>query len=235
MESLQKYTSFTYKRSLTTDGLIILLDEPMGDEVRTGLKALRTVDNREVIFLEDRLLTADLEEILVGITEREQEVLLVFPGNGSDYPRKLSRVCREFPGTGVFAKRFWQPGVDPIVMVGSIPGPFINTSVRTIVVVDDVISSGLTLRRVYQRNAWRFTRAKWIGASWVSQTPRTKAKSGIKGYEYVATACVVGRSDGGKVPINSISSLRQEREVARSYAQRHFESPETFLRLTANL
>lgn len=232
MKTPQHHTSFTYTRSLTTDGRIILVDEPLSPGVQGELKKLKTTDDQDLLFLDDKELAAGLEEILRSITEKEQDILLVFPGNGSNYPRKLSRVCKEFPSASVYAKRIWEPGADPVVTAGVIlPEIFLVMTVGTIVVVDDVISSGLTLRKVHQNNAWRFTRAKWIGASWVSQVPRMKAKSGVNGYEYVATACVVGRTDGGRVPINSVSTLRQQPEIAESYAYRHFEEPEVFLRL----
>jgi len=233
MKALEKYSSFTCKHSLETDGRIILLDESLDQEVRVALKALKTVDNQELLFLEGSQLAENLEDILIGIIKRERDILFVFPGNGSNYPRKLSRVCQKFAGASVYAKRFWQPGTDPIVTVGDIILSDISfaTTVKTVLVVDDVISSGLTMQKVHQNNAWRFTEARWVGASWVSQIPRMKAKSGVNGYEYVTTACMVGKINGGKVPINSISTLRQQQEIAKSYAQRHFEKPEEFLHL----
>ncbi|MBI4093320.1 MAG: hypothetical protein HY420_05345 [Candidatus Kerfeldbacteria bacterium] len=232
MRTLQEYVSFAYKRSVISDGRIILLDEPMTTDTRDALRALKTADGQELLFLEDWQLAADLEGILNGIVEREQDMLFVFPGNGANYPRKLSRACRESTYASVYAKRFWQPGTDPIVMAGVIlPDIFLITKVKTVVVVDDVISSGLTMQKVHQNNAWRFTQAKWVGASWVAQIPQMRAKSGVNGYKYVATACVVGRTNGGRVPINSISTLRQQREIAESYSRRHFRKPEEFVRL----
>jgi len=232
MKSLQKHPSFNYKRSLTTDGRIILLDEPLTQQIQEEMKSLETSDGRELLFLEDSQLANDTEEILAEVLRQDRESLLVFPGNGSNYPRKLSRICRESSDASVFAKRFWQPGADPVVTAGVIlPDIFLIMNVETVVLVDDVISSGLTMQKVRENNAWRFTRAKWIGVSWVAQIPQMKAKSGVNGYERVATACVVGKTNGARVPINSISTLRQNREIATSYAERHFQKPDMFLRL----
>lgn len=232
MKSLQKYPSFHYKRSLTTDGRIILLDEPLTQQVQEELKSLETSDGHEMLFLEDSQLAAETEEILSEIIRQDCKTLLVFPGNGSNYPCKLSRICQELCGASVYAKRLWQPGSDPIVMAGAIlPDIFLITNVETVVVVDDVISSGLTMRKVRENNAWRFTRAKWVGVSWVAQIPQMRAKSGVNGYERVATACVVGKTNGARVPVNSISTLRQNREIATSYAKRHFRRPDVFLHL----
>lgn len=232
MKILQKYPSFSCMRSLITDGRIILLDEPLGDQVREGLELLETSDGRELLFLEDSRLAADTEEILAEIIRQDCKTLFVFPGNGSNYPRKLSRICQKMGGASVFAKRFWQPGTDPIVTAGVIlPDIFLITNVETVVVVDDVISSGLTMQKVRENNAWRFTRAKWLGVSWVAQIPQMRAKSGVNGYVRVATACVVGKTNGTRVPVNSISTLRQDRKIATSYAERHFRRPDVFLHL----
>lgn len=232
MKALQKYPSFIYKRSLITDGRIILLDEPLAQQVREELELLETSDGKELLFLEDSQLAADIEGILTEIIRQDCTTLLVFPGNGSNYPRKLSRICQEVGGASVFAKRFWQPGTDPIVTAGAIlPDIFLIMNVETVVVVDDVISSGLTMQKVRENNAWRFTRAKWLGVSWVAQIPQMRAGSGVNGYEQVATACVVGKTNGTRVPVNSISTLRQNREIATSYAERHFRKPDVFLHL----
>jgi hypothetical protein len=232
MKALQKYPSFSYKRSLITDGRIILLDEPLVQQVREELELLETSDGKELLFLEDSQLVADTEEILAEIIRQDCKTLFVFPGNGSNYPRKLSRICQEVGGASVYAKRFWQPGTDPIVTAGTIlPDIFLITNVETVVVVDDVISSGLTMQKVRENNAWKFTRAKWLGVSWIAQIPQMRAKSGINGYERVATACVVGKTNGTRVPVNSISTLRQNREIATSYAERHFRKPDAFLYL----
>jgi len=232
MKTLQRYPSFHYKRSLTTDGRIILLDEPLAQQAQDELKSLETVDGQGLLFLEDWQLAADMEAILAEVLQQDYETLLVFPGNGSNYPRRLSHICQASSDASVYAKRFWQPGTDPIVTAGVIlPDIFLITHVKTVVVVDDVISSGLTMQKVHQNNAWRFTQAKWVGVSWVAQIPQMRAKSGVNGYERVATACVIGKTNGERVPINSISTLRQQREIAESYAQRQFRKPDVFLYL----
>ncbi len=232
MKSLQKYPSFHYKRSLTADGRIILLDEPLAQQVQEEMKSLETSDGHELLFLESSQLVTGTEEILLEMIQQDCKTLLVFPGNGSNYPRKLSRICQKLGGTSVAASRIWQPGTDPIVMAGAIlQNTFLIMDVDAVVVVDDVISSGLTMQKVRENNAWKFTRAKWLGVSWVAQIPQARSKSGVNGYEQVATACVVGKTNGTRVPVNSVSTLRQDREIATSYAERHFREPEKFLHL----
>lgn len=234
MKQLQNYPRLSFQSSVVTDGRIILVDEILEPEAKRELEKLETIDGQELLFLKDQELAISLEKTLKDIVETEPSTLLVFPGNGSNYPRKLSRVCQEFPSTtSVEAKRFWVPGEDPAVIAGIIlPNIFVITNVKTIVVVDDVISSGLTMRKLLQGNGWRFPAAKWIGVVWISQTPSMKAKSGVNGYERIVTGCVVSKkSGGGKVAINSLSTFRQNSEIAECYARRHFKEPCRFLHL----
>lgn len=232
MRILRDYPLFYYKQSITTNGRIILLDEPLEKETREEWKTLQTKDGQEWLFLEDHQLATDLEEFLAEIIKQDCQTLFVFPGNGSNYPRRLSEICQESVGTDVFAKRFWQPGTDPVVTTGLIlPDIFLVTNIKTIVVVDDVISSGLTMQKLHEKNAWRFTQASWIGVSWISQIPQMKSRSGVNGYKQITTACVVGKPNGGRVPINSLSTFRRNPEIAKNYAWRHCQNPETFLRL----
>ncbi|MEI6528583.1 MAG: phosphoribosyltransferase family protein [bacterium] len=232
MKKLENYASFKYSRLVMTDGRIILLDEKMSPEIKNEIQGLETLDGQELIFLDDMKLALDMEIILSEIIDQEQDILIVFPGNGSCYPRNLSAICSNATNVKVYASRFWQPGTDPVVTVGDIlPDTFIITEVKTVVIVDDVISSGQTMQKICAKNSWKFPQAKWIGVSWVSQIPQQRAKSGIKGYEYIGTACVIGKNNGGRVPINSISTLRQQMSIAESYAKRQFKEPELFLDL----
>lgn len=156
-----------FEKEIATNGRVIILDESLSIGIRETLMGLETTDGQEVVFLEDQYLAAGLEEILQKISS--PGTLFVFPGNGSGFPRRLSQVCRETQthGVDVYAKRFWVPGEDPEVSVELIcPERFIILGVKNIVVVDDVISSGRTMRLLYQKNAWRFPGARWRACTW---------------------------------------------------------------------
>ncbi len=218
------------KETVVTNGRIILIDEPMSSETRSQLAKLETTDAQELLFLEDRQLAGGLEEFLREVV-MEPDTLLVFPGNGSNYPRRLSQVCQEYTNTAsVEAKRFWTPGTDPEVQAGPIyPEKFLILGVKNVVMVDDVISSGLTMRKLYQKNAWRFPGASWRACAWVSQSLPSR---GIRGYGEVSVATLVQREKGTqKVPINSLSTLRNNLKISESYACRHFREPMVFLHL----
>jgi hypothetical protein len=232
MESLKKFRSFEYGDYLYVDGRTILVDEPLSNEKRNDLMSLATVDGKSLVFIDTANLAVKLEVFLQEIASQESEVLFVFPGNGANYPRALSTVCKQVCSASVFAKRVWSPGIEPYAIANHIlPEAFLHLRVGTIVVVDDVISSGKTMNKLHQNNAWRFPKAKWIGACWLSQVPQMKADSGVNGYSRVVTACVVEGQPGKKVPINSLSTLRNEPAIAQIYAKRHFSDADAFLRL----
>ncbi len=220
--------TFNYTQKIITDGRVILIDEPLTKEIQCELQQLQTKDGQELVFLEDRILAKHLEVSLEKISKENNNVLFVFPGNGSNYPRKTSQVWRKYLHTSVHAKRFWSPGMDPISIANEImPEKFLVTDIKTIVVVDDVISSGKTMRALYKKNSWKFTQAEWIATSWLSQS----LDFGIKGYQQIHTACVVKKTIQGKVPINSLSTLRKNEEIINIYSQRHFQKPKKFMDL----
>jgi len=102
---------------------------------------------------------------------------------------------------------------------------------RLIIVVDDVISSGQTMYKLYRNNEWRFPRAEWIGVTWFSQALCMKSSSGVKGYNSVFASFLVEGVSGKKVPINSLSTLREQPAIAESYANRHYADVKKFLQL----
>ncbi len=218
-----------FAKEVVTNGQVIILDEPLTENERSTTCGLETTDGQEVILLEDAQLATGLEKILKPLAV--SRTLFVFPGNGANFPRRLSPTCGTILGVGVRAKRFWIPGEDPEVSVGLIcPERFLVLGVKNIVVLDDVISSGLTMRKLYKSNAWRFPGARWKACSWLSQA--FPSSTAIRGYDEVYTACLVRKVGTiGKVPINSLSTLRSNLEIADSYARRHFKEPERFLEI----
>jgi len=231
MESLKRFKQLSFAKYLYTEGRIILVDVPLDPSVREKLSRLETIDGKELVFLDTKQLAEDLEKFLEDLVKNEKDILFVFPGNGSNYPKATSKICKEATGVEVSAKRTWTPGSDPFVMVGTItPEIFLHRFVKTIVVVDDVISSGKTMQKLYTNNEWRFPPiVKWIGTTWLSQVPQMKAVSGVNGYSRTIAACVVEGPNKRRVPINSLSTLREQPDIAENYAKRHFSDFGAFL------
>jgi hypothetical protein len=231
MKNLARYTSLFFARRLCTAGRVILVDEPMTPGVEKELRSLETTDAQELTFLNCEELAAELDVFIGRVLAEDKKALAVFPGNGANYARKLSKFAHRLGGVSVFAKRFWEPGKDPVAVVGTIPAEtFLVLDVTTVLVIDDVISSGQTMRKLHRNNAWRFPRATWVGASWASQVPQTRAASGVSGYGRVFTGCLIESPQQKRVPINSLSTLRQDAKIATQYARRHFKNPHAFLR-----
>lgn len=235
MESLKRFGRLSCAKHLFVEGRVILVDVPLNSDIAEAMSCMKTVDGKDLIFVWAEELAVGLEGFLKELVSNEKNVLFVFPGNGSNYPKSTSKICQESSGVGVFAKRMWTPGSDPFAVAGTIvPEVFLNLCVQTIIVVDDVISSGQTMYKLQKGNAWRFPRAKWVAATWIAQVPQMKAPSGVCGYDRLFAACVVEGPNKRRVPINSLSTLREQPAMAESYAKRHFPDWQMFLSLISS-
>ncbi|MBI2427149.1 MAG: phosphoribosyltransferase [Candidatus Kerfeldbacteria bacterium] len=162
-----------------------------------------------------------------GEVARDQSTLLVFPGNGANVvrgylPQEWLERCK---WRAVEAKRIWEPGQPPRAIVGRI-SPQRLGSMRCVIIVDDVISSGATIREIMHVNDPWIPNAKWYAFSWIRQTSAfTKRFDGVySAWEPVGTNTM-------KVPINSLSTLLAHPELADSYARRNFADPAPLLTL----
>lgn len=225
------HSGYSCAKHIKTEGRIILVDVPFNCDAGKKFLSLPTIDGKELLLLDVREAAELLEVFLVKFID-QKDVLFVFPGNGANYPKSLSEVCQRVTGVGVCAKRIWTPGSEPFAVAGTIfPEVFMNLRTKTIVVVDDVISSGQTMYKLYRNNEWRFPMAKWIGATWFSQVLQMKSSSGVNGYSSVFASFLVEGMKGKKVPINSLSTLREQSVIAQNYAARHYVKADEFLRL----
>lgn len=170
-------------------------------------------------------VVCDAEEITRNILEWKgwndldrSKTVLVFPGNGANLLKKyLSEDwLSNWQTAGVFAKRFWEPGQDPYVIVERIFPDYMALGIDKIVLLDDVVSSGMTFRKVREKNIPWIPNAQWLGATWIAQEA---AKT--TGFETVFSAKIFG-SKNAKVPIISLSTLISEKEIAVSFAKRNF-------------
>lgn len=228
---MRAYSGYTCARQIKTEGRVILVDVPLDSQASEELLALKSIDGKELLLL-DVQEAANLLEVFLGEIHKSEETLFVFPGNGANYPKSRSSICQQVGGAGVYAKRIWTPGTDPVAIAGQItPEVFMDLRTRFIVVVDDVISSGQTMYKLWRNNEWRFPRAEWIGATWFSQALCMKSSSGVKGYKSVFASFLVESVSGRRVPINSLSTLRERAAIAESYASRHYSDVARFFQL----
>ena len=228
MKGLENYPKLNCGRLLCNKGLTILVDRNIDARNHANLIRQHEKSKNGIAILEDTVLVSQLDRLLAR--DWPQNTLFVFPGGGGELTKKLSRAWREYAHTEVFAKRFWKPGQDPFTLAGMIlPNYFMPLAVEAIVVLDDVISSSTTLKKLHETNAWRFPRAKWYGGAWVSQMPRGKFPSGIIGYEEIFVSVVIAGADEKRVPIVSLSTMLDDPKLAADYAQKHFVNSAIFL------
>jgi len=231
---LSVFTNLVYQEHILCDEKnVIILDIPYPKWFKKEVISLQS--QRNFVFVENDNLSQDLAKMIKKeLVNTEQDTLLVFPGNGSCFVRQTlsNKITNDFSWTSIFAKRGWYDDKNPLAIVGEImPKRTLILGIKRVLVIDDVISSGITMRKIYQRNYWKFPQADWLAATWLMQSPRTKAPSGVKGFKKVLTTILVQGSQGKRVPINSLSTLVQEREIAENYAQKHFFHPEQFIQI----
>lgn len=203
---------------------------------------------REKILIVDFPIHADILDGLIDIgftvvdfqkTAREltawegwrklepSRTLIVFPGKGAALVR--SNIPEEWLSRwqclNVDAKRYWEPGADPIAYSGRIFGQAMVLGVRNVVVVDDVISSGITCRKIFEVNQ------PWIpGSQWYALACVKQKSASLRGYieNFASREC---GSKEKKSPINSLSTFISNPEMARAFARRNFTDGNGFLAL----
>lgn len=157
--------------------------------------------------------------------------LVVLPGNGALMVKK--HIFLEKP-TWLWqwiyrayskASRFWIPGENPLAIVERI-SPSVFIGIKKVVIIDDVISSGETIRKLKSKNHDFIPGAEWQAVAWVTQQAAS-----LKGFSSIFSVKNVG-SESKKVPINSLSTLVACQDIAESYAQRNFsQKADAFLRV----
>lgn len=114
-------------------------------------------------------------------------------------------------------KRLCPPGMSPVAIAERIYQNRMVLGCQNVIIVDDVISSGATCRRVRADNMPWIPGASWHALCWVRQ-----AVTNLKGFESVFAANEVGNSQ--LAAINSLSTLVNDRVVAAKFANRNLGS-----------
>lgn len=150
--------------------------------------------------------------------------LLVFPGNGAGIVREYlpRNWLARWQWMTVTAKRVWIPGEAPRAIVGRIANSML-LGFSHVIVMDDVVSSGVTIRNIRQTNSPWIPNTRWVSVSWIAQR-----SAGTRGFAQVHAGLFVG-DERRKAPINSLSTLLCDEAILRSYARRNFEGDATFI------
>ncbi len=151
---------------------------------------------------------------------------IVFPGNGArDVEQRLgSGWLSRWTVDKIAATRFWWPGATPGAVVGQmLPMDAFDFTTTDVIIIDDVISSGTSMRRVRDRNDVWMPNARWHALAWVKQRACK-----LRGFASVHAGAEVGFRNK-RVPINSLSTLLEEKKVLCSCAERNFRNAEAFI------
>lgn len=197
--------------------------------------------SREILnqFRELNLTVVDAEEMTKELTGWKlwdyfttSSTLIVFPGNGATLVREYTPKSwlERWRVRKVHAKRYWEPGRDPWIEANRIDSRAMLLGMSDVVLVDDVVSSGTTARRIREINDPWIPNAQWHVVVWVAQRARA-----LRGFSSCHAAYEVGTNQT-KVPINSLSTLLHNQGIAESYARRNFgDKADEFLKLLAEL
>ncbi len=174
-----------------------------------------------------------------SLVEREEwnrfypdKTLLVFVGNGGNKVRNCLP-CEWMScwlwKADAFAKRFWEPGGYPDAIANRFArGVYVGIS--DVVLVDDVVTSGITARRVREANALWVPNACWHVATLIAQK-----SASLRGYRSSFSVTQIGTTKH-KVPVNSLSALIIDSEMATIYAERNLDrKAPTFLEIIDRL
>lgn len=160
-----------------------------------------------------QILTPDmLNDLLLKIWQPELFQTIIWPGKGAKFMRCTLKIAQ---GVNIAAERLGYK--NPEAWIADFQAP----KDSNIAVVDDVVSSGITARRVYEKG--KLTKASL--AAWIMQNPSDIL---LRCYEKIFIACLV-RGDNGKVPINSLSAFLEKSEVLEDYAKRYACNAQEFI------
>lgn len=161
-----------------------------------------------------------------------RQTVIVLPGNGASIVQSYlpKNWINQWQWQRVHAKRHWIPGQSPRVVANRIWSQQMRLGIKDIVIIDDVVSSGGTCKVLRMVNRPWIPRARWQAVTWLKQ-----ASASLRGIDSCFAVKSCGTADR-KAPINSLSTLLEDKEIAVSYAQRNFPGQsEEFLTLLAEI
>lgn len=197
------------------NGVVVINDLPYPT---TMFDNKRTKNNGQIQLFNESALVAELKEsVFKQLSLNYHDTVFLYPGESA---RRISKTgfSEGFTSEFLFAKRTWIPGNDPMVTVETMKwGLYLG--IKSVVVVDDVISSGITVQLARERNNWKFP-----GASWYAVVPVSR-KNKLSNFKQIFSCVYVEQGiDGKKIPINSLSTLLENQWIRQNYFNRNFVS-----------
>ena len=178
-----------------------------------GLENLGLSNDIPKLKMPYQVLTPELlNKSLLKVLQLDSFQVIIWPGEGAKVVRKSLGIV---DGLWVAAKRIGYKDPDADVADFSVPLD------QRVIIIDDVIASGVTALKVYQKGKLK----KACLAAWIMQNPTDTI---LRCYENIFTGFVV-RGDNGKVPINSLSTFLEKPEILEDYSGRYALNPQEFV------
>jgi len=208
-----------------TSGVVLIIDQKINGAQRQGLDNCRLRNDGFPLLFDPEELSRILSESIGSLALVSEKTLFIFPGNSGQIVREYVTLPPGSCETSVFAK--WIYGTDlPASSVGQIPTKtYVDYETECVFILDDVVSSGQTIKRIRERNLWKFTKARWCAGCWIDRGVISK------GFDLFHSSITVRHSedDERKVPVNSLSTLLEEPKWLRNYSDKNFSNPEEFI------
>ncbi|MFZ6015633.1 MAG: hypothetical protein ACOYUZ_04760 [Patescibacteria group bacterium] len=205
-----------------------LIDDVPGSRAKELKNTFRDFD---IVILDAEQMTKDLLTMPLWQNADQWRTLIILPGNGANIVRRYIETLdrfwlwqwpwKAFPP----AKRIWMPGQSPVALTSRISNGF-YAGLKLAIIIDDVVSSGETCRKLRKLNLPHLPNVEWQIATWARQE-----SANTNGFAKIYACRTVGETTG-KAPINSLSTLLQVQDIAKSYALRNFGNrADSFLQL----
>ncbi len=249
----------TNKECVIPDGQNIIIDD-LGTNAEWR-NAFRNMITNEVVFLEPVMLSNLVSETLKQTElSTNSKVAIIYPKQGGLSVKRTELIKNTLINTNLFefdVDSFREkPNTRPII---NMPTKLIriikDRLIDTIVVVDDVIITGITLKtmqeKIYSdtdvveendynqdlRFGWSSIKTKriplkWYAISWLMYGRPKIQESNLEKYSGITTG-IYYRGEKGQTPVNSLSTWvydeRKGRIVLNLYAQKYASNPEYFI------
>ena len=186
-------------------GNVVIID--IEDE-ESAFDLISSIPYRVPVMFE---FASSLSQTLYRIVPWDSFDQLIWPGNGAKIVQQKLQLCNK--GINVDAKRIGYK--DPYVEVSL----FKSTGLQPMI-IDDVVCTGLTVTETARQG--NLTNPAL--ACWVIQYPRQL----LSGFSNVWCSLAV-RGVDGRVPVNSLSTLLANKDIASDYALRFCVNPDDML------
>jgi hypothetical protein len=245
------------------NGVNVIINDLKLNEIKKD--NLGSLSKRSLDFLEPEIVFENLLALLPKELLNDQKIAIIYPANGGLLLKSILNINEYNKEYVVEAKRDVVNSMRIISLPKKLLDNLMNDKINTILVLDDVIVSGSTLKAIQdevykqtdivdesmcnqgERFSWisgvkKRLDLKWFAGSLMTSARRTKDKreqdENLMGFEKVFTS-IYYKGEGGFTPVNSISTWVYDENkgdgVLLSYANKYANNPDEFIKYVKSL